>query len=46
MGNANDGADDFATKKGIAIQLTWKDVNIGAWPMHKKGLFSCCSKDK
>ena len=35
-----------ATATGIAIQLTWQDVRIGAWPMHKKGLFSCCSKEK
>lgn len=46
MGNQNDAPIDFASKKGISIQLTWQKVYIGAWPMHKKGLLSCCSKDK
>jgi len=42
MGNQGDAPIDFASKKGISIQLTWQKVYIGAWPMHKKGLLSCC----
>lgn len=45
MGQKEGIARGFASDKGISIQLTWKQVEISAWPMHKKGLLSCCSKD-